>query len=87
MKTMQSWPTKVLTAIGAFALFLLTSAGARSELIIAGDFPIGKTDASQLKQDLVFDLLLAEYDADTALLDREDLQEELFDFWVWLSKR
>lgn len=67
--------------MGALTLLMLTSAGARTELTVAGDFPIGQTDASQLKQDLVFDLLMAEYEADTAFLDGEDLQEELFEFW------
>ena len=87
MKTEQAWSKHVLSAIGAFALLMLTAAGTRAELIVTGDFPIGQTVASQLKQDLVFDLLMAEYEADTAFLDGEDLQEDLFELWFRISKR
>ena len=61
---------------GIPALLMLTSAAARMELTLTGDFPIGQTGASQLKQDLVFDLLMAESEADTTFLDREDFPEE-----------
>ena len=75
---------KLLTGvISAWALIILMAPGNHAKLIIADDFPIAGVEASQLPVDSRFDLLLADYEEDTVLLefgDYLDIEEIFFQY-------